>query len=78
MMRKLIAQDDNQNKQFQPKIYQSKQRGQTRNFYDKNNNDQRNYQNRYRSNIGDRRTSYGGRGQYGKNYRGRPCYMLQK
>ena len=33
MMSKLTAQGDNQNKQFKPKIYQSKQRGQMRNFY---------------------------------------------
>ena len=37
MISKLTAQDDNQNKQFKPKIYQCKQRGQTRNFYDQNN-----------------------------------------
>ena len=34
MMSKLTAQDDNQNKQFKPKIYQSRQRGQSRNQYD--------------------------------------------
>ena len=34
MMSKLTAQDDNQVKQFKPKIYHSKRRGQTRNFYD--------------------------------------------
>ena len=37
MMSKLTTWDDNQNKQLKPKIYKSKQRGQTRNFYDKNN-----------------------------------------
>ena len=36
MMSKLTAQDDNQSKQFKLKIYQSKRRGQTRNFYDHN------------------------------------------
>ena len=61
MMSKLTAQYDNQNKQFKPKIYQSKWRGQTRNFYHLNNYDQRNYQNRYRSNSGDRRISFSGR-----------------
>ena len=71
MMSKLTVADDNQNKQFNSKIYQSKQRGQARNVYDPNNYDQRNYQNRYRSNSGDRRTSYRGRGQYGQSYRGR-------
>ena len=33
-MRKLTAQGSNQNKQFKPKIYQGKRRGQTRNYYD--------------------------------------------
>ena len=68
MMNKLTAQDDNQNKQFKPKIYQSKQRGQTRSFYDQNY-DQRNYQNRYRSNSADKRISLSVRIQYGQNYR---------
>ena len=57
MLRKLTAQDDNQNKQFKPKIYQRKQRGQSRNFYNGNDYDQKNYQNKYRSNSRDRRTS---------------------
>ena len=35
MMNKLTTQDDSQNKQFKPKIYQGKRRGQTRNFYDR-------------------------------------------
>ena len=35
MMSKLTAQDNVQNKQFKPKIYQSKGRGWTRNFYDR-------------------------------------------
>ena len=65
MMSKLMAQGNNQNKQFGPKIYQGKQRGQSRNYYD-----QSYYQNRYRSNSGDRRTSFRGRGQYRQNYRG--------
>ena len=34
MMSKLTSQDDNLNKQFKPKIYQGKWRGQSRNFYD--------------------------------------------
>ena len=46
MMSKVTAQS-NQNTQFKPKIYQGKRRGQTRNFYDEGN-----YQNRYRSNSG--------------------------
>ena len=36
MMSKLAAQDDDQTKKFKPKIYQSKSRGQMRNFYDQN------------------------------------------
>ena len=55
MMSKLTAQDDSQNKQFKPNIYQSKRKGQIRNFYNRCNYDQRIYQNRYRSNSGDRR-----------------------
>ena len=41
----------------------------------KNNYDKRNFQNRYRSNSGDRQTAYIERGQYGQNYRGRPHYI---
>ena len=68
MMSKLTAQDDDQTKQFKPKVYQSKRRGRMRDFYNKNYG-QRNYQNRYRSNSGDRRTSFSGRIQYGMNNR---------
>ena len=50
MMSKLTAQDNNPNNQFKPKIYQGKQRVQSRNFYNQNNYDQRTYQNRYKSN----------------------------
>ena len=49
MMSKLTTQDVNETKQFKPKIYQSKRRGQMRNFYGQNYG-QRNFQNRYRSN----------------------------
>ena len=35
MMSKLTTQDDGQNKQFKPKIYQGKRRGQMSNFYEK-------------------------------------------
>ena len=41
MMSKLTAQDDGQNKQFKPKIFQSMRGGQTRNFYGKCNYNQR-------------------------------------
>ena len=69
MMSKLTAQGSNQNNQFKPKIYQGKRRGQSRNYCN-----QVNYQNRYRLNSGDRQASFRGRGQYGQNYRGRPQY----
>ena len=75
MMSKLTTQDDSQNKQFKPNIYQSKRRGQTRNFYNKCNYDQQSYQNTYRSNSGDRRISFSGRIQYGQNYRHSPCII---
>ena len=58
MMSKLTAQDDEQNKQFKPEIFQSKRRGQARNFYDKHD---RNYQNRYRLGGRDRRILFSGR-----------------
>ena len=54
MMGKLATRDNGINKQFKRQIYQSKRRGQCTNFYDKCNYD-RSYQNRYRSNRGDRR-----------------------
>ena len=64
MMSKLTTQDNNQNKQFKPKIYQDKRRGQKRNNYN-----QGNYQNRYRSNSDDKRMAFRGRALYGQNYR---------
>ena len=73
MMSKLRTQDDDQKKQFKRKIYQSKRRRKTRNFYDQNYG-QRNYQNRYRSNSGDKRISFSGRIKYGWNNRDRPRY----
>ena len=42
LMSKLTTQDDRQNKQFKPKIYQGNRKGQTRDFYHKCNNAQRN------------------------------------
>ena len=62
MMSKQTAQGNKQDKQFKPKIYQVKKRGQTKNYYD-----QGNYQTRNRSNSGDRRKSFRGRGRYGQN-----------
>ena len=69
MISKLTAQSSNQNRPFKPKPYQGKKRGQTRNYYD-----QGNYQNRYRSNSGDRRMSFRGRAQHGQNYTGKLKY----
>ena len=43
MMSKLAVSEEGVNKPFKPMIHQSKRRGQTRNFYDRCN-----YQNRYR------------------------------
>ena len=74
LMSKLTTQHYEQNKQFKPKLYQGKRRGQMRNFYDKCNYDQRSYQNRYRSDSRDRRISFSGRLQYGWDYRDRPTY----
>ena len=71
IMSKLITQDNNQDKQFKLKIYQGRQKGQSRNNYP----DHTNHQIRYRSNSRDRRTSFRCRGQYGQNYRGRLCYI---
>ena len=70
MMHKLTTQGNSQNKQFKPKICHSKKRGQTKNLYNKGN-----YQNRYRSNSGDRKMSFRGRVWYGQNYRGRLQYV---
>ena len=69
-MSKLRAQGRDQNKPFKSTFYQGKRRRQTRNYYT-----QGNYQNKYRSNSGDRRMSFGGRAQYGQNYRGRSQYV---
>ena len=71
MMNKLTAQDDDQNKQFKPKIYQCKRRGQTMNFYDRCD---RNYPNGYRSDSRDRRISFSDRTQCRQHYTDRPRY----
>ena len=70
MMSKLTAQDNNQNKQFKTKIYQGRQRGQSRYSYD-----QGNCQNRYRLNSRDIGTSFRGRGQYRQNYMKQLLYV---
>ena len=68
MMSKLTSLKYIQNKQFKPKIYQGKRRGQMINFYDKHNYDQRNYLNRYRSDSRDRWILFIGRIQCGWDY----------
>ena len=70
MISKLTAQGSNENKQFKPKIYQGKRRGQTRKYYD-----QGNYQNTYRSNSEERRKSIRGKAPNGQNERGRSQYV---
>ena len=67
MMSQLTTKDEGLNKQFKPKIYQGRRRGQSREFYDRHAYDQRGYQNRYRSNSGDRRIQFSGKVQYGQN-----------
>ena len=69
MMSKLTAQGSSQNRPFKPKMYHGKRRGQSRNYYEQDR-----YQNRYRSNSGDRRMSYRDRVKYGQKYRGRSQY----
>ena len=39
MMGKLVARDNEVNRPFIPQVYQSKERGQSRNFYDSHNHD---------------------------------------
>ena len=62
---KLAARDSGTGRQCKPQIYQNRGRGQNRNY------NQHSYQNRYRSDSGDRRQyrQDGGRPRYEKNYR---------
>ena len=73
MMGKLATRDSRTNIQFKPQIYQGKRRGQSRSFYDRCNFDQWDYQNRNRSNSGDRKIQFSGqsrgRPRYGQDYR---------
>ena len=55
MMGKLAARDSEVNRLFKPQVYQRKQKGQSKNFYDSHNYDRENYQNKYRSNSGHRK-----------------------
>ena len=72
-MGKLTARDNGTNRQFKPQINQSRRKGQSRNFYDSHNYDRENYQNRYRSNSGDRGIQFSRQGRdrlrYEPNYR---------
>ena len=72
-MGKSAAKDREGNRPFKPQIYQSKGRGQGRNFYDSHKYDKGNYQNRYRSDSGDRRIQFDrrsiGKPRYEQNYR---------
>ena len=73
IMGNLVARDSEVSRPFKPQVYQSKQRGQSRNFYDSHNYDRGNYQNKYRWNSGDRRIPFNkqgrGRPRYAQNYR---------
>ena len=68
MMDKLATRDNRMSRQFKPQIYQSKRRGQSRNFHDTHIYDRGNYQNRYRLNSRDRRI------QFSEQGRGKPRY----
>ena len=68
MIRKLAANNEGTTDSLNQK-YQSIKRGQTRNFYDRDN-----YHNRYRSNNRDRRIQFSSRMQYGQIYKGAPRY----
>ena len=69
---KLVARDRGSGRQFKPHIYQGKRRGQNRGSYDRCGYDQWGYQNRYRSDSGDRRQYRQDRGKprYEQNYGG--------
>ena len=69
---KLVARDSRSGRQFKPQIYQGKRRGQIRGSYDRCIYDQQDYQNRCRSDSGDRRQYRKDRGRprYEQNYRG--------
>ena len=65
MMGKLVKEDEGQNRQFKPHVYQSNRvSGQTRCYYD-----QRRFPDRFRPN-----NIYRGQPRYGQDYRGRSRY----
>ena len=55
MIGKLATRDGGTGRQFKPQILQGRGRGQNKGNYDKYSYDQQSYQNRYRSDSGDRR-----------------------
>ena len=67
MMRQLTMKDKSLNSQFKPEVYQGRGRGQSRNFYNRDNYDQQGHQNMYGSNCRDRRTQFNATNQYGQN-----------
>ena len=73
MIGKLATRDNGNNRQFKLHIYQSRGRGQNRNFYDSSYYERVNYQGRYISNSGDMRFRFSGqrkgRPRYEQNYR---------
>ena len=73
MMSKLAANNDGTNKQFKPKIFQGKRRGQKEVFMT-NIIMIKEVIKRYTSSGGNRRIAFNGRIQYGQNYRDRPRY----
>ena len=73
MIGKLAARDSRSGRQFKLQMYQSKRIGQNRGSYDRHSYVQQGYQNRYRSDCGDRRqyNQDKGRPRNKQNYRGR-------
>ena len=72
MIGKLAVRDNRSGRQFKPQIYQGKRRGQDRGSYDRCSYDQWGYQNRCRSDSGDRRQYRQDRDRprHEQNYRG--------
>ena len=71
MIGKLATRDRGSGRQFKPQIYQGRGRGQNRGNYDRCSYDQQSYQNKYRSDSGERRQYRQDRGRprYEQNYR---------
>ena len=71
MFGRLATRDSGMARQFKPQIYQNKGRGQNRSSYNRCGYDQQSYQNRYRSDSGNRRQYRQDRSRprYEQNYR---------